>query len=638
MIDLAILLAFVVWAISAGFMARRRASRGLDEYFLAGRTVKGWRAGASMAATQFAADTPLLVAGLIATGGIFLFWQLWVYGIAFLLLGFLFAPYWRRAGVLTDAELVEIRYSGKLLLTLRVLKAGYFGLLLNSILLGFVAVAALRISEIFALWHEWIPQAIYEPIASAVAATGLEFVGGATGLSPEVATTNNIISLFMLMGFTALYATTGGLRAVISTDVIQLAVGLGGSALYAWLLLDAAGGLGPLIDSVFELYGQETARRMLSFIPQAGENLLLPFLVIMSLQWLFQFNSDGTGYLAQRSMACETDRDARIAAVLFAWIQVVARSLIWLLIAVSLLVIYPFTAAEMSGDGFRAAREMTFALGIADQLPPGVKGIMITAMLAAFASTVDTHLNWGASYWSNDFYKRLICGHWLKRVPTGHELVLVARLSNLLTLALGLIVAFNLGSIQEGWKASLMFGAGIGSVMILRWLWERVNQYAEIAAMLVGLVLGIYLLQAYPGNDYEWIRLSVMAAVSTATVIIVSYLTPRTDDETLLAFYRRVRPGGLWKRVAVLAGEDPARPGRRLWRGLMLTALTSLSLFLTLVGAGKLMFLLPGEFWLPAAAALGAGLLLIPLWWRAAFPKGEDSVSAPGAPDTPGGS
>lgn len=621
MIDLVILLAFVAWAISAGFMARRKASEGLDEYFLAGRKVKGWRAGASMAATQFASDTPLLVAGLIATGGIFLFWQLWVYGIAFLMLGFLFAQYWRRAGVLTDAELVEMRYSGRLLLTLRVLKAGYFGLLLNSILLGFVAVAALRISEIFALWHLWIPEAIYAPLSAAVAATGLEFAGGATGLDVQTATTNNIISLLLLMGFTGLYATTGGLRAVIATDVIQLAVGLGGSLLYAWLLLEEVGGFGPLIDSVYRLYGDETARRMLSFMPQAADGVLMPFLIIMSLQWLFQFSSDGTGYLAQRSMACETDRDARVAATVFAWIQVMARSLIWLVIAVGLLVIYPFTAPDMAQEGFRAEREMTFAVGIADHLPPGARGIMITAMLAAFASTLDTHLNWGASYWSNDFYKRLICGHWLKRVPSGHELVLVARLSNVLILILALVVAFNLDSIQEGWKASLMFGAGIGSVMILRWLWERVNQYAEIAAMLVGLVLGVYLLQAFPGNDGEWIRLSVMAAASTAVVVIVSLITPRTNDETLLNFYRRIRPGGLWKRVAIMAGDDPALPGRRLRHGLMLTALTSLSLFLTLVGAGKILFHLPDESYLPAVFMLGIGLLLIPVWWRAAFPR-----------------
>ena len=160
-------------------------------------------------------------------------------------------------------------------------------------------------------------------------------------------------------------------------------------------------------------------------------------------------NSDGTGYLAQRSMACTTDRDARIAGVIFAWVQIFARSLLWLAIGVGLLVIYPFAIESVAGDQFAASREITFVTGIQDLLPIGIRGLMLTALLAALASTIDTHLNWGASYWSNDIYKRLVCQEWLKRDAKNSELVIVARLSNILILIIALTIMANLGFIQK---------------------------------------------------------------------------------------------------------------------------------------------------------------------------------------------
>ena len=173
MLDLLIVLAFVVYAVGSGFRARKKASEGLDEYFLAGHSISGWKAGLSMAATQFAADTPLLVTGLIATGGIFLLWRLWIYGLAFLLMAFVFAIGWRRAGVLTDAELTEVRYSGRGVLTLRVLKAVYYGTVINCVVMAMVLVAAVRIAEVFLPWHEWLPGGLYDPVVAFVSSTGL---------------------------------------------------------------------------------------------------------------------------------------------------------------------------------------------------------------------------------------------------------------------------------------------------------------------------------------------------------------------------------------------------------------------------------------------------------------------------------
>ena len=626
MLDLLIVLAFVVYAISSGFRAKNKASENLQEYFLAGKSITGWRAGLSMAATQFAADTPLLVMGLIATGGIFLVWQLWVYGIAFLMMGFVFAASWRRAGVLTDAELTEKRYSGGAVLPLRILKAVYYGTVINCVVMAFVLVAAVRIAEIFLPWHEWLPEGLYGVFLAIVQGTGMALGGSVSGLDPAIATANNVLSIGLILGFTALYSTTGGLRSVIATDVAQFGLAMVGTLVYAGIVLIEVGGLGSLTDRVVEIYGAAKSAQMLSFAPTAGD-LLMPFLVIMSLQWFFQMNSDGTGYLAQRSMACATDRDARVAGVVFSWMQIVARSLIWLVIGVGLLVVYPFETAEVGTDGFKAAREIVFVTGINELLPVGIRGLMLTGLLAALASTIDTHLNWGASYWSNDVYQRLVCGHWQQREPSNRELVVVARLSNVLILTIALLIMSQLGSIQQGWKISLLFGAGMGSVLVLRWLWERINLYSELAAISVSLLGGVLLLNWFPENSAEWIRLSSMALLSTAAAVGVTFFTPRTDAATLESFYRTVRPMGFWRATAAAVGEDPMAPVHKLGRGLRLTLSTAASLFLALVGFGKLLIRMPGEpLWEPLLY-LVLSAALVPVWWRSL--RSQDPVKAP---------
>ncbi|MFQ5527078.1 MAG: sodium transporter, partial [Thermoanaerobaculia bacterium] len=401
MLDLLIVLAFVAYSVTVGFLARSRASRSPEEYFLAGRSIKGWKAGLSMAATQYAADTPLLAAGLIATGGLFTLWRLWIYGLAFLMMGFILGRAWRRSGVLTDAELTEIRYSGKGVAALRGLKAIYYGTIINCTVMAMVLVAATRISETFLPWHEWLPAGLYAPVQGLVEAIGVPLASGATGIETWTATTNNVISILCILAFTALYSTTGGLRSVVATDLVQFGIAMIATLIYAVVAVNRAGGLGGMLDSLTELYGRERTTEILSLSPGAGE-ALLPFVVIIGLQWFFQVNSDGTGYLAQRTMACRSDRDAEAAGVVFTWAQVLARSLLWLPIGVALLVIYPYEASRLGSEAFTSSREILFATGIRDLLPVGVRGLMLTGLLAALASTIDTHLNWGASYWSND--------------------------------------------------------------------------------------------------------------------------------------------------------------------------------------------------------------------------------------------
>jgi Na+/proline symporter len=416
---------------------------------------------------------------------------------------------------------------------------------------------------------------------------------------------------------------TGGLRGVVATDIVQFALALAGTILYAIFVVRAAGGLGAMTGELAEIYGSQRSREMLSFTPQAGA-AFLPFLAVMSLQWLFQRNSDGTGYLAQRSMACTDEHQARLACVLFAWLQILLRSLPWLLIAVGLLVLHPFTPAEAQGDTFAATREMLFVQEIDRLLPVGVRGLLLTGMLAALASTLDTHMNWGASYWSNDIYQRLICRAWLKRTPGGHELVVVARLANLLILAIALLIMANLGSIQQAWRISLVFGAGVGSVLVLRWLWERINVWAELAAMGVSLVAAPLVLYA---GKHRWfgsaddltleaLNLGAMAVISTLATVVVARLTPPTDRRTLAAFYKQVRPAGFWARTAREAGEDAGEPVRKLRAQVATTALAGLSLFLCLYGSARLLIPHPAVHGVIPLVILLIGLALVPVWWR----------------------
>ena len=233
-IDIAILVAFIVHALSAGFRSQKEASQNLEEYFLAGRSLPGWQAGLSMAATQFAADTPLLVTGLIATAGIFSIWRMWIYAVAFLLMGFLLAPCWRRSNVITDAELTEIRYGKKPAAFLRGVKALYAGTLLNCVGLAIVLLAATRIAEPFLFWNDWLPGWLFGFFEWIVRGIGTPLtVNIGDDASVWIKSTNNFISILVIALTSTLYSTTGGLRSVVATDVVQFGIGLVGSIVYA---------------------------------------------------------------------------------------------------------------------------------------------------------------------------------------------------------------------------------------------------------------------------------------------------------------------------------------------------------------------------------------------------------------------
>ena len=621
-IDWLILLLFVAYALSAGLRARRIASRNLEEYFLAGRSLSGFRAGISMAATQFAADTPLLVTGLIATAGIFSLWRLWIYALAFLLLGFVLAPSWRRAGVLTDAELSELRYGAKAAAWLRGIKAFYFGTVFNCTVLAMVLFAAKEIAEPFLLWDEWLPSALFEPVHDLVRAIGVPFAReGVVGVDVWVRSARNLLSVAALVSVTTLYSATGGLRSVVRTDLVQFAVMMLATAGYAIWAVEAAGGMDEIVAGLGRSYGAGgathlSADEILAFTPSHARDASFLVLALISLQWLVQMNADGTGYLAQRTMACRSDREAKKASIVFSVAQILVRSLLWIPIGLALLVLFP-PDLSLSAESLRADREASFVRGI-EALPPGLLGLMLTAMLAALASTIDTHLNWGSSYWTHDLYARFWCRGFRGREPRPRTLVWVARLANLFILLIALAIMPRLSSIQTAWQASLLLGAGMGVILVLRWLWWRITARGEIASIAASTLLAPLLLFFV---EQEALRLLLMALGATTAGVAASWLWGPEQRERLQRFYRQVRPPGFWAPIALAEGVDAKSGSRQLGRGLAAAGLAALSLFCLLTAFGSWIAQSPAPLWFPWRAPwigglLALGVALVPLWWQ----------------------
>ncbi|OGR64450.1 MAG: hypothetical protein A2X31_03910 [Elusimicrobia bacterium GWB2_63_22] len=625
-LDIAIILAFIAYSVYSGFRNKDEASKGLEEYFLAGRSLPGWKAGLSMAATQFAADTPLLVTGIIAVSGIFALWQMWIYALAFLMMGFVLASHWRRANVITDAELTELRYGGGRALALRGFKALYFGTIFNCVVLAWVFFAASRIAEPFLPWNEWLPAWLFGPFVSLVQAVGLNLSSALAGTEAAmVLSANNLISVLSILLVTTFYSATGGLRSVVDTDVVQVFIMLGATLIFSVIVFMKAGGISGIHEKMLALkaagaLGAISPAQILAFTPDKAFNVTFPLLALFGLQWVIQLNSDGTGYLAQRSMACKDEKQAKIAALVFTGTQVFLRTLLWLPLGLGLLVLFP-PLADLTGELLRADREGAYVRGMAELLPVGVKGLMITGMLAALASTVDTHINWGSSYWANDIFKRIICQAWLKREPSGRALVWVARGSNVMLIGIALVIMTRLSSINQAWQASLLLGAGMGPILIMRWLWWRVNAWSEIAAIGVSALAAVPLLLWV---DDQALRLLIMAALSLGASLAAIFFFGPEDRKHLHGFYRLVRPKGFWHTIAVECKDHAHNGPRRLLLSVGAMAAAGVSVFCLLVGAGSALVGSPPPAVCPWPAVwitgnLAIGLALVPVWYRLGF-------------------
>ncbi len=519
-IDWFVIAFYLAGTVALGVAFSRRASQDAGSYFLAGRSLPWWILGTSMVATTFAADTPLAVTGFVRDHGIWFNWFGWHYVLGQTLAVFLFARFWRRAQVMTDNELIELRYAGRPAAALRGFKAFYFAILYNFIVLG------------------WVLKGM-----ATVAQTVL-------GIDPTVA---------VLAGaaFALFYALLAGFWGVVVTDVAQFALAMAGSIVLAALAVARIGGLGELKARLAEspLVHGDT----LAFIPGGGlglEDNFFRFLVFITVMWWAAHNADGGGYLIQRMAAARDERHARAATLWYVIAVNAVRYWPWILAALASLVLFPVLPAGQNS-------ETAYPLLMRELLGPGLLGLMLVSFFAAFMSTVDTHLNWGASYLINDVYLRFV------RPRAGaRETVLVAKLCVAAMMVLAALVAFYLTNISTAWLFVWAMGAGVGPVLILRWFWWRINAWSEIVALASSVViaLGFEVASAVQaGAAYRLFatplligdlalathhKALILVPVSVLAWLIATFTTRPVPTEHLAAFYRRVRPGGAWGPVA----------------------------------------------------------------------------------------
>ncbi|MGQ4809260.1 Sodium/glucose cotransporter [Candidatus Entotheonellaceae bacterium PAL068K] len=524
---------YMALALGVGFAEKKRAGTDRSSYFLAGRSLPWWWAGASMAATTFAADTPLAVTGIIAAKGLSGNW-LWlpVLGVHAAVFVF-FATAWSRSGVVTDAELIALRYSGKPARLLRWCRAG-LQLLTNCVILGWVLRAMVKIAAPFFLWERWMPGVMQWLVLVWPAGTAL-------GSASEGLT---IVVLLLVVGC---YSSLGGLRGVMVTDLVQLGLALLGSLWLAVSAWQAVGGRSGLLAGLAAHYGAGHA--YVDLFPTPGSGWLgavgisaLVFGLYLIVQSYSHMSADGGGYFMQRLNAARSPQDAQKAALLFLIIHYLVRVWPWFVVGLAALVLVPLgqetevlsgAAARVQGD-----REMAWPVLMAYLLRPGVVGIVLVSLLAAFMSTVDTHINWGASYIVSDV--------WLVLRPSAsdREQMRVARSAVLLFVGLAIVVSAKIDTIAQAWKWVSLLGAALGLPTLLRWLWWRVNAMGEISAMLSGLGVGIFL-AVMTELPYE-LRLIWVSVASLLGLLGGIAWGPPTDSACLRHFVDQAAPLGLW--------------------------------------------------------------------------------------------
>ena len=553
---------YLAFSLGVGFWFSKRASGSVSSYFVSGRKLPWWLLGTSMVATTFAADTPLAVTGWIRTEGIWKNWFWWNYALSHALVIIVFSRLWRRAEVVTDNELIELRYSGRPAAFLRGFKAFYFSTVFNFIVMGWVITAMTKVFSVF-------------------------FGVG------------QIYAVCLCVGVVLVYTVFSGLWGVVVTDFVQYAVALFATAALAVIVInsDAVGGYSGFLAKIGELDPEKTS---MFISPPAGggeffSSDFFTFAVFMTVVWWSSHNADGGGYFIQRLCSARDERHALWGTAWFALNHYVLRFWPWVLVALASVAVFP-DASPAGGDD-----EAMYLVMINEFLSPGLRGLLLVSFLAAFMSTVSTHLNWGASYLVNDVYGRFV----RKNAPQGHYV----RVSRIATVALAVCagaVALRIKNIGDAWIFLWAMSSGIGLVLILRWFWWRINAWSEIAALgsslLTMTVLVLYTGAA--GTPLELRHQILVVPVSIACWVAATFLTAPEPAEKLRGFCERVRPPGFWSPVRPPAGA--AEEGRGFGNLVANWLLAASFLLCLMLGTGKLLL---GEtasaLGLLAAAALG---------------------------------
>ena len=592
LLDWSAIVAYLVITLLLGIYFRRSASQSVENYFVSGRNVSWWLAGTSMVATTFAADTPLLVAGLVYTQGIAGNWIWWAFLPSGMLTVFLFARLWRRSGLMTDVQFAEMRYSGKPAAFLRGFRAIYLGLMMNCLILGWVTKAMINIvgTTLEPTMRTWNFLAVISRALSSV-------------FGPVFSGTDGhalIVCIFFLIPFTGVYVSLGGLTGVLWTDLFQFVLKMGIVIAIAYYAVAAVGGMGTMINKIGALRSTNGGADPLGFLPDfsqgfASETLwtlpVITFAVYLGVQWwAFWYPGSepgGGGYIAQRIFSARDERQGMLSVLWFNIAHFALRPWPWILTALAAIVLYPGLAHP----------ETSYMMMVNDHVPHALRGIILAGFLAAFMSTIATQLNWGSSYLVEDFYRRF-----LVHSATERHYVRVSRIVTILLVIATGYVSAQLASIRTGWQVVLQIGAGTGSVYMLRWYWWRINAWSEISAMTAALLTTLGLSSErlavslvgrptfFTGTSTVLFAKNVLTTTLVTSIVwvAVTLLTHPESESILLSFYRKVRPDVTgWKRVAVLAPEIEMTHDLR--RNLWCWVLGTIMVYSALFGVGKLL-------------------------------------------------
>lgn len=522
-IDWTIIVIYGIIIVGIGLWFSKKAGEGLEEYFVAGRTLPWWIAGTSIAATYFATDAPLVASSLVRQYGIYGNWLWWYEASGVMMIVFFYAKLWRRANVITDAEFIELRYSGKAASILRGFTAVYHGLLKNLIVMGFVLLAMMKFSQVI------------------------------LGFDP-------LYTLTICVSVAVIYTMTSGLRGVVYTDLMQFILGVLGTFVFAGLVLYEVGGPAELVKQISSM--EANSPGTLDLVPQSDHMSSLQFIsYIVLILILWSRSAQGDGYLVQRLFAAKDEKQSVLAALWFNFAANVLMTWPWIVVGLGSLIILPLATASPE---LLADPELAYPMMIVEIVPVGLKGLIVASFLSAFMSTMDTHLCWGASYMVNDIYKRF-----MNKKATDVHYIKASRWSILILAIFAALTAWQMESIERGWIFIIQLTAGIAIVMLLRWYWWRVNPWAEISAMVASFMLAIGQFWANLfekigfissetheeinvlfSSEYDMLRATFILVACTVIWVAVTLLTRPDSKEHLQNFYRKVRPGGWWGEIA----------------------------------------------------------------------------------------
>ncbi len=573
-LDWGIIGIYFVATLLIGILVARKSGSSVAEFFLSGRNMPWWLLGVSMVATTFSADTPNLVADIVRTNGVGGNWVWWAFLLTGMMTVFIYAKLWRRTGILTDLEFYEIRYGGRPASFLRGFRAIYLGLFFNVMIMATVCLAAIKIGNVL------------------------------LGLDPwQTLVISSII--------TVAYTMVGGFKGVLLTDFFQFGLAMGGMVAAAIFLVNR-----PEIGGLSELLAQPQIQNVMSVFPDWSKpSSWIPiFLIPLAVQWWSSWypgaEPGGGGYIAQRMLAAKNEKHAMGATLLFNVAHYALRPWPWIIIALCSIIVFPTTAdiaLHFPGVDPAIIKDDLAFPAMLSFLPVGLMGLVVAALIAAFMSTIATHLNWGSSYIINDFY-----GRFIEPDASDKKLVNIARWTTLVLMVFAALVATQLTNALQAFNILLQIGAGTGLIFILRWFWYRINAWSEISGMAISFIVAIYFEIIYKGDLLAHEKLVIGVLITTIGWLLVTFLTKPESDQVLEKFYTKVRPHNTgwntWLRRASVDSIPQAKESSGMLNEVAAMLIGCLMVYGFLFGIGYWIY---GEF---THMSISLGIAIISSW------------------------